>query len=122
MQKTVLGIETTCDETAAAIVSGDGDGRRSHPRQRGAEPDRGARGLWRRRAGDRRPRPCRGLDRLIARALDRAGIGFRDLDGIAVAAGPGLIGGVLVGLVTAKALALVSRKPLLAVNHLEAMR
>jgi N6-L-threonylcarbamoyladenine synthase len=60
------------------------------------------------------------LDRLIARALDRAGIGFPDLDGIAVAAGPGLIGGVLVGLVTAKTLALVTRKPLLAVNHLEA--
>jgi N6-L-threonylcarbamoyladenine synthase len=60
------------------------------------------------------------LDRLIARALDKAETTLAEVDGIAVAAGPGLIGGVLVGLVTAKALALVARKPLLAVNHLEA--
>jgi N6-L-threonylcarbamoyladenine synthase len=60
------------------------------------------------------------LDRLVARALDRAETRLDELDGIAVAAGPGLIGGVLVGLVTAKTLALVARKPLVAVNHLEA--
>src|SRR5882762_7454450 len=49
-----------------------------------------------------------------------AGKGFADLDGIAVAAGPGLIGGVIVGLTTAKAIALVAERPLMAVNHLEA--
>ncbi len=70
--KTVLGIETTCDETAAAVVSLDPDGAPVIPRQRGAEPDRRARGLWRRRAGDRRPRHVEVLDRLIARALERA--------------------------------------------------
>jgi len=60
------------------------------------------------------------LDRLIARALERAGTRLSEIDGLAVAAGPGLIGGVLIGLVTAKTLSLVARKPLVAVNHLEA--
>lgn len=118
--KTVLGIETTCDETAAAVVSVDEDGAAQiraneilsqiaeHAAYGGVVPEIAARAH------------VEVLDRLIARALDRAGIGFADLDGIAVAAGPGLIGGVLVGLVTAKTLALVTRKPLLAVNHLEA--
>ena len=118
--KTVLGIETTCDETAAAVVSVDEDGAAQiraneilsqiaeHAAYGGVVPEIAARAH------------VEVLDRLIARALDRAGIGFSDLDGIAVAAGPGLIGGVLVGLVTAKTLALVTRKPLLAVNHLEA--
>jgi N6-L-threonylcarbamoyladenine synthase len=59
------------------------------------------------------------LDRLIDRALTDAGLRLDQLDGIAAAAGPGLIGGVIVGLITAKALALVTRKPLVAVNHLE---
>ncbi len=120
MQKTVLGIETTCDETAAAVVSIDEDGVAQiranevlsqiaeHAAYGGVVPEIAARAH------------VEVLDRLIARALDRAGTGFRDLDGIAVAAGPGLIGGVLVGLVTAKTLALVTRRPLLAVNHLEA--
>jgi N6-L-threonylcarbamoyladenine synthase len=120
VQKTVLGIETTCDETAAAVVSVDEDGLgqiranevlsqiAEHAAYGGVVPEIAARAH------------VEVLDRLVARALDRAGIGFQDLDGIAVAAGPGLIGGVLVGLVTAKTLALVTRKPLLAVNHLEA--
>jgi N6-L-threonylcarbamoyladenine synthase len=120
VQKTVLGIETTCDETAAAVVSVDEDGVgqiranevlsqiAEHAAYGGVVPEIAARAH------------VEVLDRLIARSLDRAGIGFPDLDGIAVAAGPGLIGGVLVGLVTAKTLALVTRKPLLAVNHLEA--
>jgi N6-L-threonylcarbamoyladenine synthase len=60
------------------------------------------------------------LDGLIAGAMDKAGLAFADLDGIAAAAGPGLIGGVMVGLTTAKAIALVHEKPLIAVNHLEA--
>src|SRR5205085_1484872 len=60
------------------------------------------------------------LDKIIARAMTESKIGFPDLDGVAAAAGPGLIGGVIVGLTTAKAIALVHRLPLLAVNHLEA--
>jgi N6-L-threonylcarbamoyladenine synthase len=59
------------------------------------------------------------LDRIIARAAEEAGISLADVDGIAATAGPGLIGGVLVGLTTAKALAAALRKPLVAVNHLE---
>ncbi|WP_375456556.1 tRNA (adenosine(37)-N6)-threonylcarbamoyltransferase complex transferase subunit TsaD [uncultured Methylobacterium sp.] len=116
----VLGIETTCDETAAAIVAPGEDGRgliranevlsqiAEHAAYGGVVPEIAARAH------------VEVLDRLIARALDRAGLALRDLDGIAVAAGPGLIGGVLIGLVTAKTLALVARKPFVAVNHLEA--
>ena len=116
----VLGIETTCDETAAAIVSPGEDGRglirsnevlsqiAEHAAYGGVVPEIAARAH------------VEVLDRLIARALERAGTRLDDLDGIAVAAGPGLIGGVLIGLVTAKTLSLVTRKPLLAVNHLEA--
>ncbi|MBP0573324.1 tRNA (adenosine(37)-N6)-threonylcarbamoyltransferase complex transferase subunit TsaD, partial [Mycobacterium tuberculosis] len=59
------------------------------------------------------------LDAIIAEALAVAGVGLADLDGIAATAGPGLIGGVMVGLTTGKALALASGKPLIAVNHLE---
>jgi N6-L-threonylcarbamoyladenine synthase len=118
--KTVLGIETTCDETAAAVVSIDEDGVPAiranevlsqiaeHAAYGGVVPEIAARAH------------VEVLDRLVARALERAGTPLADLDGIAVAAGPGLIGGVLVGLVTAKTLALVANKPLLAVNHLEA--
>src|SRR5207302_8137047 len=60
------------------------------------------------------------LDLIIARAMAAAGRSFESLDGIAVAAGPGLIGGLIVGLTTAKAIALVCERPLMAVNHLEA--
>jgi N6-L-threonylcarbamoyladenine synthase len=60
------------------------------------------------------------LDGLIRRALDRTGIGIFDLDAIAAAGGPGLIGGVIVGVTTAKAIALAAGKPFIAVNHLEA--
>ena len=60
------------------------------------------------------------VDHLVARALKRAKLAVGDLDGIAAAAGPGLIGGVLVGLMTGKGLALAARKPFMAVNHLEA--
>ena len=116
----VLGIETTCDETAAAVVGLATDGRgeilanevlsqiAEHAAYGGVVPEIAARAH------------VEVLDRLIARALDAAGLGFDDLDGVAAAAGPGLIGGVLVGLTTAKALALVTGKPLVAVNHLEA--
>jgi N6-L-threonylcarbamoyladenine synthase len=60
------------------------------------------------------------LDMIIAQAMTQAQCSFAALDGIAAAAGPGLIGGVIVGLTTAKAIALVTEKPLIAVNHLEA--
>jgi N6-L-threonylcarbamoyladenine synthase len=116
----VLGIETTCDETAAAVVRLADDSRgeilsnevlsqiAAHAAYGGVVPEIAARAH------------VEVLDRLIGRAMNSAEIGFEDLDGIAVAAGPGLIGGVLVGLTTAKTLSLVTRKPLLAVNHLEA--
>ena len=107
----VLGIETTCDETAAAVVERT-DGRpRPHPVQHRAVADQRARRFRRRGAGDRRARPCRG-----ARSHHRPGDGggrasaSTTLDGVAAAAGPGLIGGVIVGLTTAKAIALVQRK------------
>ena len=60
------------------------------------------------------------LDLVIAKAMAQAGRGYDNIDGVAAAAGPGLIGGVIVGLTTAKAIALVNEKPLIAVNHLEA--
>jgi N6-L-threonylcarbamoyladenine synthase len=115
----VLGLETTCDETAAAVVRLAGDGRGAilsnevlsqiarHAAYGGVVPEIAARAH------------VEVIDRLVGRALDRAGVALADLDGIAAAAGPGLIGGVIVGLTTAKALALVARKPLMAVNHLE---
>jgi N6-L-threonylcarbamoyladenine synthase len=116
----VLGIETTCDETAAAVIerSGDGGGRilsnvihsqiADHAPYGGVVPEIAARAHVER------------LDGIIAAAMKEAGIGFDRLDGVAAAAGPGLIGGVIVGLTTAKAVALVVGKPLVAVNHLEA--
>jgi len=116
----VLGIETTCDETAAAVIERgpDGSGRilsnivRSqideHAPFGGVVPEIAARAH------------VEMLDGLIGTAMKEAGIGFDDLSAIAAAAGPGLIGGVIVGLTTAKAIALVHRKPLIAVNHLEA--
>jgi len=112
----VLGIESSCDETAAAVVD---DQRRIlasrvlsqdalHRPFGGVVPEVAARAH------------LSHVDRLVAAAMAEAGIGFSDLDGIAGTAGPGLIGGVMVGLTTAKAIALVTEKPLVAVNHLEA--
>jgi N6-L-threonylcarbamoyladenine synthase len=115
----VLGIETTCDETAAAVVERGDNGRgkiRSdivlsqidHAAFGGVVPEIAARAH------------VEVLDLLVGRAMTEAGCTFRDIDGVAAAAGPGLIGGVIVGLTTAKAIALVKGKPLIAVNHLEA--
>jgi N6-L-threonylcarbamoyladenine synthase len=116
----VLGIETTCDETAAAVVQlqpgGSGEILSNeimsqiaeHAAFGGVVPEIAARAH------------IETIDRLVQRALDGAGTELTDLDGIAAAAGPGLIGGVIVGLTTAKALALASRRPFIAVNHLEA--
>ena len=116
----VLGIETTCDETAAAVIERQphGSGRilsnivhsqiAEHAPFGGVVPEIAARAHV-----DR-------LDGIISRAMREAGIGFGQLAAVAAAAGPGLIGGVIVGLTTAKAIALVCEKPLVAVNHLEA--
>jgi N6-L-threonylcarbamoyladenine synthase len=111
----VLGIETSCDETAVALVDAE---RRvlaealysqldAHAPFGGVVPEIAARAH------------VEILDRLIARVMAEAGLGFGDLAGIAATAGPGLIGGLIVGLVTAKAIAAVHRLPLLAINHLE---
>jgi N6-L-threonylcarbamoyladenine synthase len=116
----VLGIETTCDETAAAVVQtrpgGSGEILSNeimsqiaeHAAFGGVVPEIAARAH------------IETIDRLVQRALDGAETELADLDGIAAAAGPGLIGSVIVGLTTAKALALASRRPFIAVNHLEA--
>ena len=111
----VLGIESSCDETAAALV----DSGRTILAQRIASQDDAHRPYGgvvpeiAARAHAERLAP------LIEAVLDDAGLGLADLDAIAATAGPGLIGGVMVGLVTAKALAMASDKPLIAVNHLE---
>jgi N6-L-threonylcarbamoyladenine synthase len=113
----VLGIETSCDETAAAVVSDCGGTRILADRIRsqldehlpygGIVPEIAARAH------------LEALDPLILGALADAGIGFHDLDAVAFTGGPGLIGGVIVGTMAAKAIALVHDLPLVAVNHLE---
>jgi N6-L-threonylcarbamoyladenine synthase len=116
----VLGIETTCDETAAAVVGRrpDGSGEilsnvvlsqiAEHAAFGGVVPEIAARAH------------VEVIDTIIARALAEAQVKLADLDGIAAAAGPGLIGGVIVGLTAGKTLALATAKPFVAVNHLEA--
>ena len=116
----VLGIETTCDETAAAVVERQDTGKgrilsnivlsqtNEHAAFGGVVPEIAARAH------------VEMLDFIVAKVMAEAGRAFTDIDGVAAAAGPGLIGGVIVGLTTAKAIALVSEKPLIAVNHLEA--
>ena len=114
----VLGIETSCDDTAAAVV---GDDPRPHIHSNlihtqlaehapygGVVPEIAARAH------------LDHIDRLIQRALDAAGVGVQQLDGIAAAAGPGLIGGLIVGTMAAKGIAWAAQKPFIAVNHLEA--
>lgn len=114
-----MGLESTCDETAAAIVSA-GSGRPEilsnvvldqadlHRAYGGVVPEIAARAHVER------------LDVAVETALDRAGRDLDAVDAVAVAAGPGLIGGVASGLVFAKAIALGRGLPLYAVNHLEA--
>src|SRR3984885_4995508 len=117
----VLGIETSCDETAVAIVeaaAGNAPVGRilanlvysqltEHRRFGGVVPEIAARAHLER------------IDGLIEEALATAGLDLAQLDGIAATGGPGLIGGVMVGVMTAKALAFAHDKPFLAVNHLE---
>jgi len=112
----VLGIETSCDETAAAVVADE------HPRIRG----------HRLLSQVKEHRPYGGivpeiaarshlehLDGLIAGAMADAGIGFGDLSAVAATGGPGLIGGVIVGVMEGKAIAFARDIPFIAVNHLE---
>lgn len=117
----VMGIETSCDETAVAVIEAPAGTQAvgrilsntvysqlvEHRRFGGVVPEIAARAHLER------------IDGLVAQALDEAGLGLADLDGIAATGGPGLIGGVMVGVMTAKALAFAHDKPFIAVNHLE---
>ena len=110
----ILGIETSCDETAAAVVDEGGvlaervaGQEADHAPFGGVVPEIAARAHLER------------LDGLVRAVMDEAGLGFADLDGIAVASGPGLAGGLIVGTMTARAIAAVHALPLTTVNHLE---
>ncbi|MQW71509.1 tRNA (adenosine(37)-N6)-threonylcarbamoyltransferase complex transferase subunit TsaD [Sinorhizobium medicae] len=115
----ILGIETSCDETAASVVMRDEEGRgrilgdvvlsqlEEHSAYGGVIPEIAARAH------------VEALDTLIVEALLRAGVKLEDIDAIAATSGPGLIGGLIVGLMTGKAIARATGKPLYAVNHLE---
>jgi len=111
----ILGIESSCDETAAAIVTSDrqilshrlAGQEKAHAPFGGVVPEIAARAH------------VEAIGPLVEAALADAGVTVDQVDAIAATAGPGLIGGVMVGLVTGKALALASGKPLVAVNHLE---
>lgn len=117
---TILGLETSCDETAAAIVRGapPGPGEilsnvvlsqiEAHAPYGGVVPEIAARAH------------IEVIDAVVEEALNAAGLSLGDVDAVAATAGPGLIGGVMVGLTTAKALAMAAQKPLIAINHLEA--
>jgi N6-L-threonylcarbamoyladenine synthase len=112
----ILGIETSCDDTSCAIV----DDNKTiinnlilsqtslHKEFGGVVPELAARSH------------AETLDKLIQKSLSDSHLNFNDLDAIAVTAGPGLIGGLIVGLMTAKAICSVYKKPFIAVNHLEA--
>jgi N6-L-threonylcarbamoyladenine synthase len=111
----ILGLESSCDETAAALVTGDrrvlahrlAGQEAAHAPYGGVVPEIAARAH------------VEAMEPLVAAALADAGVTLADVDAVAATAGPGLIGGVMVGLVTGKALAHAAGKPLVAVNHLE---
>ncbi|MEO0419208.1 MAG: tRNA (adenosine(37)-N6)-threonylcarbamoyltransferase complex transferase subunit TsaD [Pseudomonadota bacterium] len=113
--KIVLGIESSCDETAVALVTSDrrilaeriASQEAEHAPYGGVVPEIAARAHAER------------LAPMLDVVLSEAGLGLDEVDAIAATAGPGLIGGVMVGLVSAKALAMASDTPLLAINHLE---
>lgn len=112
--KVVLGIETSCDETAAAVVDNEFRqyantilSQQDHAPYGGVVPELASRAHM------------RGLLPILRLALEEAGMGWDDLDGIAVTRGPGLVGSLIVGLSTAKGLAWSLGKPLVGVNHLE---
>ena len=115
---TILGLETSCDETAAAVVRGNPPGpgailsnvifsqTEAHAPYGGVVPEIASRAH------------LEILDGIVERALADARLSLKDIDAVAVTAGPGLIGGVMVGLTMAKGLAMGAGKPLIAVNHL----
>jgi N6-L-threonylcarbamoyladenine synthase len=117
---TVLGIETSCDETAAAVVRGNAPGPgkilsnivfsqvEEHRAYGGVVPEIAARSH------------VEMLDSIIDRALRESRLALSQFDAVAATAGPGLIGGVMVGLTMAKAVAMAADKPLIGINHLEA--
>jgi N6-L-threonylcarbamoyladenine synthase len=111
----ILGLESSCDETAAALVRSDRT-ILSHRLARQDEAHRPFGGVVPEIAARAH---VEALGPLIEAALDEAKVTLADVDAIAATAGPGLIGGVMVGLVTGKALAHAANKPLVAVNHLE---
>ena len=116
---TVLGIETSCDETAAAVVRLDENSgpvtlsdvvlsqTADHAIYGGVVPELAARAH------------ITHMDRLVRQAMEEAGLGFADLDGVAATAGPGLVGGLLVGMMTAKSIAMAHGLDFAGVNHLE---
>ncbi|MFD1746407.1 tRNA (adenosine(37)-N6)-threonylcarbamoyltransferase complex transferase subunit TsaD [Rhizobium helianthi] len=115
----ILGIETSCDETAASVVlrheNGSGEivsdvvlsQLEEHSAFGGVVPEIAARAH------------VEALDGLVRQALSQAGLTVHDVDAVAATSGPGLIGGLLVGLMTGKAIAMAANKPLYAINHLE---
>ena len=110
----VLGVESSCDDTGAAIVTDQKEilgealqSQEEHKQYGGVVPEIAARAH------------LEHVDEIISVCLQRAHINLQDVDAIAASAGPGLIGGVVVGVMTAKALALALNKPFVAVNHLE---
>jgi len=114
-EATILAIETSCDETAAAVVRGGrenlGDAVASqidlHARFGGVVPEIASRSHQ------------EVVDLIIDEALGRAGLRLKDIDALAITQGPGLPGALMVGMATAKAIAYAARKPLIGVNHLE---
>lgn len=111
----ILGIETSCDETAAAVVTGEGKILSNiirtqideHAAFGGVVPELASRAH------------IEFLDKIIAQAIKESGCNWNEIDAIAATSGPGLIGGVIVGVMQAKALASTLKKPFIAVNHLE---
>ncbi|MDE1176623.1 MAG: tRNA (adenosine(37)-N6)-threonylcarbamoyltransferase complex transferase subunit TsaD [Edaphobacter sp.] len=111
----ILGIESSCDETAASVVRGGTEALSNvvasqmnlHANYGGVVPELASR------------EHLRNIVPVVREAMSRAGVGFEDLDAIAVTEGPGLAGALLVGITYAKALTLGFEKPLIGVNHLE---
>src|SRR6185437_7766612 len=111
----ILGIESSCDETAAAVVE---DGRRilssvvasqldTHGKYGGVVPELASR------------EHLRGIVPTVRSALEHAALTLQEIDAVAVTAGPGLVGSLLVGITYAKAICAVTGKPLIGVNHIE---
>jgi len=116
---TVLGLESSCDETAASVLRRHADGQidllsnivasqdEEHRPYGGVVPEIAARAHMRK------------IESIVSKAVTVSGLNWDEIDGIAATAGPGLIGGVITGLLSGKGLAMALGKPLIAVNHLE---